>query len=66
MCRLCQSSFCECCFYACHLTDENSCGRLVHPYEVANIVKLLVSDAGNMIVGETVHISGGRGIFDIR
>ena len=47
-------------------TDENSCGRLVHPYEVANIVKLLVSDAGNMIVGETVHISGGRGIFDIR
>jgi len=38
----------------------------VHPNEVANIVKLLVSDAGNMIVGETVHISGGRGIFDIR
>lgn len=47
-------------------TDENSCGRLVHPNEVANIVKLLVSDTGNMIVGETVHISGGRGIFDIR
>lgn len=47
-------------------TDDNSCERLVHPKEVANVVKLLVSDAGNMIVGETIHISGGRGIFDIR
>ena len=47
-------------------TDDNSCGRLVHPKEVANVVKLLVGETGNMIVGETVHISGGRGIFDIR
>lgn len=47
-------------------TDDNSYGRLVHPKEVANVVKLLVGETGNMIVGETVHISGGRGTFDIR
>ena len=39
---------------------------IIRKVKVSNIVKLLVSDTGNMIVGETVHISGGRGIFDIR
>ena len=47
-------------------TRENRVGRYIMPDEVANVAKLLVSDAGNMIVGETIHISGGRGIFDIR
>lgn len=45
---------------------ENGAHRLIMPDEVATLAKLLVSDAGRMIVGETVHISGGRGIFDIR
>lgn len=47
-------------------STENIEGRLVMPDEVANIAKVLVSSAGDMIVGETIHISGGRGIFDIR
>lgn len=47
-------------------TDENCYGRLIHPNEVANIVKMIVGETGNMLVGETVRISGGRGIFDIR
>lgn len=47
-------------------TTENRVNRLIMPDEVANVAKLLVSNAGNMIIGETIHISGGRGIFDIR
>lgn len=45
---------------------ENRVGRLIMPAEVAQLVRILVSDLGNMIVGETIHISGGRGVFDIR
>ena len=47
-------------------SDENSAGRMIMPEEVANLVSLLASDAGNMINGEVVHISAGRGVFDIR
>ncbi|MCM1262116.1 MAG: SDR family oxidoreductase [Butyrivibrio sp.] len=47
-------------------TTENKEERLIMPDEVANIAKLLVSTAGDMVVGEIVHISGGRGIIDIR
>lgn len=47
-------------------TGENNVGRLAMPDEVANLAKLMVSPAGDMIVGETVHISGGRGTIDIR
>lgn len=45
---------------------ENGVGRLIVPDEVANVAKLLVSSAGDMIVGETIHVSGGRGVCDIR
>ena len=47
-------------------SDENGMNRLIMPDEVATLAKLLVSDAGKMIDGEVVHISAGRGIFDIR
>lgn len=46
--------------------DDNSTYRLSMPEEVANLAGLLVSDAGKMINGEIVHISAGRGTFDIR
>ena len=45
---------------------EDNVQRLIMPDEGANVAKMLVSSAGNMIVGETIHISGGRGICDIR
>lgn len=45
---------------------ENGMNRLIMPDEVATLAKLLVSDAGKMINGEVVHISAGRGTFDIR
>ena len=47
-------------------SDENKEGRFVMPDEVANLPKLLVSDCGNMITGEVISVSAGRGTFDIR
>lgn len=47
-------------------TNDNVIGRMVMPDEVASYAKMLVSDLGNMVVGETIYISGGRGKFDIR
>lgn len=41
-------------------------GRLAEPNEISEYAKLMVSDLGNMVVGEILHISGGRGCFDIR
>lgn len=45
---------------------ENGMNRLIMPDEVATLAKYLVSDAAKMIDGEVVHISAGRGTFDIR
>lgn len=47
-------------------TDENKIGRFIMPTEVAGIAKLLVSESGKMISGETIRISAGRGVWDIR
>ena len=47
-------------------TIENVVGRYAVPSEISAYAKLLVSDLGNMVVGEVLHISGGRGCFDIR
>ncbi len=40
-------------------------GRYVMPEEVANIALLLVSDMGNMIVGDTCYITGGSGTISL-
>ena len=47
-------------------TGDNVIGRMVMPDEIASYAKMLVSELGNMVVGETIYISGGRGKFDIR
>lgn len=47
-------------------SDDNSECRMIMPDEVGNLANLLVSDAGNMINGEIIHISSGRGVYDIR
>lgn len=47
-------------------SNENDAHRLIMPDEVANIAKVLVSSAGDMISGEVVHVSAGRGCFDVR
>lgn len=47
-------------------TNENSLGRYTTPEEVAEIAKILVSEVGQSIIGDTIYISAGRGVFDIR
>ena len=45
---------------------DTACGSLCMPEEVASLAILLLSDAGRMVTGETIHISGGRGVWDLR
>lgn len=47
-------------------TDDNKLGRYIMPEEIANFALLLVSSLGNMVIGDTIYISGGRGIIDYR
>lgn len=46
-------------------TDGNPAGRYAMPGEIAIYAKYLVSNLGDMIIGDTLYISGGRGIIDI-
>lgn len=47
-------------------TELNPIERYTMPSEVAAYAKLLVSDLGNTIIGDTLYMSGGRGIIEIR
>ena len=47
-------------------SEENRLGRLTMPIEVSNLAKILVSDMGDMLIGDVLHLSGGRGVWDIR
>ncbi len=47
-------------------SDDNKLGRMAMPDEVGTYARLLVSSAGDMLAGETIHVSGGRGVWDIR
>ena len=47
-------------------TEDNEVSRYAMPDEIATYAKLLMSDAGNMVVGDTIYISGGRGLVSIR
>lgn len=48
------------------ISEQTPINRLIMPSEVAEIAKILVSDLGNTIVGDTIYLTGGRGLFDIR
>lgn len=45
---------------------DNGNHRLTLPSEIAGYAKLMVSGLGDMIVGDTLYISGGRGTIDRR
>ena len=47
-------------------SGENGAGRLATPTEIAEWARMLVSSSGNMVVGETILVSGGRGGIDVR
>lgn len=49
--------------------ENHPCKRLASPQEIANLAVFMVSDMGNLIVGDTFYITGGSGIIsnnDIR
>ena len=46
--------------------EDNSFGRLCTPEEVGALARYLVNDSSTMINGETIHMSAGRGVWDIR
>lgn len=46
--------------------EDNRLGRLAMPEEVAEFAVMLASPIGDMVVGDTLYISGGRGVCDIR
>lgn len=47
-------------------TPLNPIERFTMPEEVAQYALFLASDLGNTIVGQTIYMSGGRGITEIR
>ena len=47
-------------------TQHNKLKRMIMPQEVANLALFMVSDLGNMVSGQMIYMSGGRGVFDIR
>ena len=40
-------------------------GRYIMPEEIANLAVLMVSDMGNMIVGDSIYITGGSGTISL-
>lgn len=47
-------------------TDQNPIGRYIMPDEIAEYALLLVSELGNTIVGDTIYMTGGRGIIELK
>lgn len=47
-------------------TEDNKNQRYILPGEVADYAVMMVSGLGDMIVGDTLYISGGRGLTDVR
>ena len=45
--------------------DNNLIGRFEMPSEIANLATFMVSDMGDMIIGDTFYISGGSGIISL-
>lgn len=43
------------------VTRDNVIGRMLMPDEIVSYPKMLVSNFVNMVAGETIYISGGRG-----
>ena len=50
---------------SCISNDNNLIGRFEMPSEIANLATFMVSNLGNMIVGDTVYISGGSGVISM-
>lgn len=47
-------------------TEENTNKRYSMPEEIANFAVMMVGSTGDMLVGENICMSGGRGIIELR
>lgn len=45
--------------------DISPIGRYATPQEIANLVLFMVSDMGNLIVGDTFYMTGGSGTVSL-
>ncbi len=45
--------------------ESNPSGRLATPVEIANLALVLVSDMGNLVVGDTLYATGGSGVVSL-
>lgn len=45
---------------------ESPCGRFAMPEEIASLAVFMVSDMGNLIVGDTYYMTGGSGTIDLK
>ena len=45
--------------------ESNPSKRYAMPEEIANMAVILVSDVGNLIVGDTIYMSGGGGVISL-
>lgn len=46
--------------------SSNPSGRYALPTEIAELAAFMVSDMGNLIVGDTYYITGGGGVIDLQ
>lgn len=47
-------------------SDDNLAGRFATPEEIAEWARMLVGPTGDLVIGETLLVSGGRGGIDVR
>ena len=47
-------------------STENRFGRMATPEEVAHLIRVLLIEGSDLISGEVISLSGGRGRFDFR
>lgn len=47
-------------------TNQNPIRRYTMPEEIAEYAVLLTSSLGDTIIGDTLYMSGGRGITEVR
>ena len=47
-------------------TEQNPIKRYTTPEEIAEFSIMLVSNFGKTVVGDTIYMSGGRGLIDLR
>lgn len=45
---------------------EGPCGRFAMPSEIASLAVFMVSDLGNLIVGDTYYMTGGSGTISMK